>query len=98
MRDSSRFRVIAVLVTLVVGALSAALLATTGPSTLSGSPGLHIPQLDTDLGSYPELSSNERRDPGEFFTPPSPLPQLLPGSVLRVEPIKEAPAGIVAYR
>lgn len=98
MRDSSRFRVIAVLVTLVVGALSAALLTTTGPSTLSDSPGLHVPQLDTDLGSYPELSSDERREPGGFFTPPNPLPQLLAGSVLKVEPIKEAPAGIVAYR
>jgi len=98
MGNGSRSRLVAALVTLVAGALSAALLTSTANPTLTASPGLHVPQLNTDLGSYPELQATDLREPGDFFTPPSPLPQLMPGSVLKVEPIAETPSGIVAYR
>jgi pimeloyl-ACP methyl ester carboxylesterase len=38
-------------------------------------------------------------EPGDFYTPPSPLPEAAPGTLLRSEPLSEAlPAGASAWR
>src|SRR5262245_21116721 len=39
-----------------------------------------------------------RTPPGDFYTPPSPLPAAAPGTLIRAEPLRSAPAGARAWR
>lgn len=58
----------------------------------------NVPAGPSDLPAAPIFSSVVQEPPTRFYTPPDPLPNVLPGTILRSEPIADAPAGISATR
>lgn len=50
------------------------------------------------LGEYPALTAAKGVDPTAFYTPPAPLPNVAPGTVLKSEPIPGAPEGVRLWR
>lgn len=50
------------------------------------------------LGEYPALTASKGVEPTAFYTPPEPLPNVAPGTVLRREPIAGAPEGVKLWR
>ncbi|MEI6622085.1 MAG: alpha/beta fold hydrolase [Actinomycetes bacterium] len=65
--------------------------------------GARPPDPDTPAGpdaipSNAMFNSNVQSAPGPFYTPPSPLPNGLPGTVIKSEPIADAPPGLLAFR
>lgn len=98
MNGSPKFRIVAVLLTLIVGGLFAGLLTMTATSTTTADPGLHVPGAPNNLGSYKEFTSNVTEPLSAFYDIPPNLGNDTPGTILKWEPIKGAPAGTVAYR
>lgn len=98
MNGSPRYRIIAVVVTLVLGGLFAGLLSATAKDTTTAAPGLHVPGAPDDLTSYKEFSANVTEPLSSFYDIPPDLGNYAPGTILKSESIKEAPAGTVAYR
>lgn len=90
---SSKFRVAALVSAFCVGLLGAVVLWIT-----SWNPVVNVPSASWDLIKAPEFASDKVAPPNSFYTPPSPLPQVPPGTVLKSEPIADAPAGMQATR
>lgn len=88
-----RTRTTAVLVIGLVTILAAALLAGTSWKTLQrNAPG------EPSAGSTGPFDGTVGIEPTSFYTPPSPLPDAPAGTLLRSEPIKDAPDGVKAWR
>lgn len=83
----------AVVAALCATALAFALLAYTSSTPIqAGTPS------NTALGQTSEFDGTVRSPVTDFYTPPSPLPDVAPGTVLKSEPIAEAPEGVRAWR
>ncbi|MDZ7577401.1 MAG: alpha/beta fold hydrolase [Candidatus Nanopelagicales bacterium] len=98
MRGSPTYRVMAVLVSVIASGLAALLLAFTSWNPVMNTQRLAAPGMPPSLGDYPQFQATEQEKLSDFYNPPSPLPDLIPGSVLKSERIKDAPPGIAAYR
>ncbi len=72
--------------------VAAVALMATSWQTLQALPG------DPAAGSHPPFDGTRAIAPTAFYTPPDPLPDVPPGTVLRSEQIKPAPAGVQAWR
>lgn len=90
---SSKFRVAALVSAFCVGLVGAVLLWAT-----AWNPVVNVPSASWDLITAPEFASNKVAPPNSFYTPPNPLPNVPPGTVLKAEPIQGAPKGIDAQR
>lgn len=53
---------------------------------------------NTALGQSDEFNGTVPTPPTPFYDPPNPLPKAYPGTVLRSEPITDAPSGVKAWR
>ena len=85
----------AVAVIAVVAALALGFLALAGSAwhpVVAGLAG------NSDLGQTSEFDGTTPSPVGAFYTPPTPLPEIAPGAVLKSEPIPEAPPGVRAWR
>ena len=56
------------------------------------------PVGNVDLGSDPGMSGSLGVEPTKFYEPPTPLPDVLPGTVLRSEELTDAPPSMKAWR
>ncbi|MFZ1362592.1 MAG: alpha/beta fold hydrolase [Candidatus Nanopelagicales bacterium] len=90
---SSKFRVAALVSAFCVGLIGAVVLWTT-----SWNPVVNVPSASHELINAPEFASDKVAPANSFYTPPSPLPNVPPGTVLKSEPIQGAPAGMQATR
>ena len=85
-------RTATVLVVGFVAILVGALLAATAWKPLQATPG------DPTAGSQAPYDGTLAIEPTAFYDPPSPLPDVAPGTLLRSEEIKEVPEGVQAWR
>lgn len=90
---SSKFKVASLVTAFCGGLLGAALLWGT-----AWNPVVNVPSASWDLIQSPEFASDKVAPPNAFYTPPSPLPDVPLGTVLKQEPIKGAPEGMNAQR
>ncbi len=51
-----------------------------------------------NLPDYAEFNGSLQQSGGSFYDAPNPLPERIPGSVLKSEPLKDAPPGVLATR
>lgn len=88
-----RARIISVVAVVLGCALVAALLLSTADRltdrNVQGNPA---------LGLTPEFDGTVSSPVTDFYTPPSPLPDVSAGSILKSEPIPDAPTGVKAFR
>ena len=90
---SSKFRVAALVTAFCSGLVAAVVLWAT-----AWNPVVNVPSASWDLIKAPEFASDKVAPPNDFYTPPSPLPVVPPGTILKVEPIQDAPKGLTAQR
>lgn len=64
----------------------------------SWTPVQDVPSAPQQLIHYPEFASDVKLPMSEFYTPPDPLPDVIPGTLLKHEPIEGVPAGYRATR
>ncbi|MDZ7577704.1 MAG: alpha/beta fold hydrolase [Candidatus Nanopelagicales bacterium] len=81
------------IVVVVLAVLSLVLLAATSSTNAA-----NVPPGPSDLPTSPIFSSTVQSPPPAFYRPPSPLPDVLPGTILKSEPISDAPRGVAATR
>lgn len=86
-------KVISVICVAVATVLGAVLLNVT-----DASPGQVLAGGNVASATEPPLDASKGVAPSAFYDPPSPLPDQPPGTVLRSEPIKDAPEGVSAWR
>lgn len=86
-------KVATVLGVVLVTILAAVLLNITGLS-----PGQYLAGGNTTAATETPFDASEGVEPTAFYDPPQPLPDQPPGTVLRTEPIKDAPEGTAAWR
>lgn len=96
--SSIKYRIAAVLITLIAGALAASLLSVTSWNPATAAPGVNYPGMPATITDYPQFETASTEPLSSFYTPPDPLPNLIPGTILKSEPIKDAPPGIRAVR
>lgn len=92
-RPKARYRFAALVATCVGGLIAGLVLWAT-----MWQPVVDVPGASHQLIGYPAYASNLQQPLPDFYTPPDPLPNVQPGTVLKVEPIAEAPPGITAFR
>lgn len=88
-----RTRVVAVLSVLCATALAIGLLAWTSWQPV-------VPDIpgNAALGQTSEFDGTTPSPVSDFYTPPSPLPKVADGTLLKSEPIADAPPGVRAWR
>ncbi|MEI2716565.1 MAG: alpha/beta fold hydrolase [Candidatus Nanopelagicales bacterium] len=86
-------KVLTVLVVAVVTVLAAVLLNLT-----AGTPDQTLAGGNTTAATQTPFSAAKGVEPTSFYDPPDTLPDEPPGTVLRSEPIKDAPEGVSAWR
>lgn len=85
--------------TAVVLGVALAFLASVGTLHLTmWDPVAHHIRSNVALGQSEEFNGTVATPPTLFYDPPNPLPKAFPGTVLRSEPIADAPAGVKAWR
>lgn len=90
---SSKFRVASLVSAFCVGLIGAVVLWGT-----SWNPVVNVPNASWELVQAPQFASDKVAPANPFYTPPSPLPNVPPGTVLKTEPIEGAPKGMDAQR
>ncbi len=90
---TSRSRVIAVIATTCAVVLAFALLSIT-----AWHPEKESWPANSALGITAEFDGDKSSPVSDFYTPPTPLPPVADGTVLKSEPIAEAPQGVKAWR
>lgn len=86
-------KVTTVLAVVVVTILAAALLNATALA-----PGQYLAGGNTAAATETPFDASKGVAPTSFYTPPDPLPEQPPGTLLRSEPIEDAPEGVAAWR
>ncbi len=85
-------------VTTVLAVVLGTVLATVMLNATDMSPEMTLAGGNRAAATETPFDASKGVAPTDFYTPPNPLPDQPPGSVLRAEPIKDAPEGAAAWR